>query len=167
MTVEHLRAVLAYDADTGAFTWRVAPPRSSLQAGAVAGCTRADRYVQIVARGVRHFAHRLAWEFSNGAIPPGYEIDHIDHNPSNNRLANLHLVTKAENRRNRAADSRNKSGVNGVHWSKSANAWEAQIRFNRVTRHLGHFKALEDAAAARKTAERSLGFHPNHGMSKA
>jgi hypothetical protein len=167
MNVDQLRALLTYDADTGAFTWRAAPPRSRLQAGAVAGCTRADRYVQIVVRGVRHFAHRLAWEFSHGAIPAEHEIDHIDHNPSNNTLANLRLVTKAENRRNRAADSRNKSGVNGVHWSRHANAWEAQIRSNRVSRHLGHFKNLEDAAAARKAAEQSLGFHPNHGMSQA
>lgn len=163
MNTDQLRSLLVYEPDTGEFTWRVSLPRSSRAAGDKAGCTRPDRYMQIVVRGVRYFAHRLAWEFSHGAIPQGSEIDHIDHNPSNNRLANLRLVTQAENRRNRAADSRNKSGVNGVHWSKSANAWSAQIRFNRTTKHLGYFKALKDAAAARKAAERRLAFHPNHG----
>lgn len=154
---------LAYDASTGAFTWLIDKRRGSIKAGSAAGCRRADGYVGITVCGRRHYAHRLAWEIERGPIPAGMEIDHIDHDPSNNRLANLRLVTKAENRRNRSADSRNTSGVNGVYWAEHANAWAAQIRFNRSGRHIGYFKSLSEAQAARKTSERELSFHPNHG----
>lgn len=163
MKIEALKQRLSYCADSGAFTWRIAPPRRGVPAGSPAGCTRSDGYVGIVVQQRRFYAHRLAWEFTHGAIPAGMEIDHIDHDPSNNRISNLRLVTKAENRRNRSADTRNKSGVNGIHWSKGAGAWAAQIRFNRRTRHLGYFKSLDEATAARKDAERALSFHPNHG----
>lgn len=44
--------------------------------------------------------HRLMWEIFNGPIPNGYEIDHIDRNPSNNALNNLRLVTHSENAKN-------------------------------------------------------------------
>lgn len=41
--------------------------------------------------------HRLVWSAFNGQIPQGYEINHIDENPSNNRLENLNLMTHKEN----------------------------------------------------------------------
>lgn len=163
MNIEALQQRLAYNPESGVFTWRIAPPRRGVVAGSSAGCRRADGYVGIVVQQRRFYAHRLAWEFTHGAIPAGMEIDHIDHDASNNRIENLRLVTKAENRRNRSADSRNKSGVNGVHWSAGAKAWSAQIRFNRLTRHIGYFKSLDEARMARKAAERDLSFHPNHG----
>lgn len=158
-----LRRQLSYDAATGVFTWLVDKRGSSARAGAPAGCRRTDGYVQIVIDGHRHFAHRLAWLMSAGPIPAGMEIDHIDHDPSNNRLKNLRLTTKSGNRKNRSRDTRNKSGVNGVFWAAHANAWAAQIRSERRTLHLGYFKNLSDAAAARKAAEHSLNFHANHG----
>lgn len=43
------------------------------------------------------YAHRLVWVATNGPIPGGKEINHIDGNKSNNRLSNLELVTKSEN----------------------------------------------------------------------
>lgn len=43
------------------------------------------------------FIHRIVWVTFNGRIPEGYEINHIDENPSNNRLDNLELVTHKEN----------------------------------------------------------------------
>ena len=41
--------------------------------------------------------HRLVWVAFNGVIPQGYQIDHIDNNPQNNRLQNLQLLTRSEN----------------------------------------------------------------------
>lgn len=43
------------------------------------------------------FAHRLVWVAVNGRIPDGLEINHIDGNKSNNRLANLELMTRGDN----------------------------------------------------------------------
>lgn len=42
--------------------------------------------------------HRLIWQYYHKQeIPKGYEIDHIDTNPSNNSISNLRLCTRKEN----------------------------------------------------------------------
>ena len=47
---------------------------------------------------VKHYmVHRLVWIAFNGQIPEGYEINHLDERPVNNRLENLSLVTHKEN----------------------------------------------------------------------
>jgi hypothetical protein len=43
--------------------------------------------------------HVIVWLCYNQSIPPDYEIDHIDGNKSNNNIANLRLLTNAENMR--------------------------------------------------------------------
>jgi len=43
------------------------------------------------------YVHRLVWESFIGIIPKGYELNHIDHDKSNNQLSNLELVTHSEN----------------------------------------------------------------------
>lgn len=40
--------------------------------------------------------HRDVWEHHNGPIPAGYEVHHIDHNPTNNAIENLALLSRAE-----------------------------------------------------------------------
>lgn len=44
-----------------------------------------------------YYVHRLVWEAFNGPVPNGYEVNHMDENPGNNRLDNLNLVTHKEN----------------------------------------------------------------------
>lgn len=41
--------------------------------------------------------HRLIWETFNGKIPKGMQVNHIDENPSNNKLDNLELTTPKDN----------------------------------------------------------------------
>ena len=45
----------------------------------------------------KYQVHRLVYEAFNGQIPEGYEINHLDERPVNNRLENLNLVTHKEN----------------------------------------------------------------------
>lgn len=53
----------------------------------------------------KHFlVHRMIWEAFNGEIPDGYDIDHLDGNPSNNALDNLEMVTHQENIKRRKMD---------------------------------------------------------------
>lgn len=166
MDVDRIRQLIAYDKDTGGFTWRCNRRSKVARAGAPAGNVRPDGYVRICIDRKFHYAHRLAWLLSVGAIPYGMEIDHIDHNPSNNRLSNLRLVTKTGNRKNRSRDSRNKSGANGVYWAPHANAWCAQVRSDRKAQHIGYFKSVAEAEQARRQAESKLNFHENHGALK-
>ena len=41
--------------------------------------------------------HRALWYLAYGAIPEGYEINHLDENKQNNRLSNLSLTSPVEN----------------------------------------------------------------------
>ena len=50
----------------------------------------------------RHvLCHRFIWECCNDIIPKGYEVDHVDRNKTNNKIANLRCITLQENRKNR------------------------------------------------------------------
>jgi len=43
--------------------------------------------------------HRFVWLCEKGEIPEGYDIHHIDHDPGNNDISNLELVTKSQHRK--------------------------------------------------------------------
>ena len=105
-------------------------------------------------------AHRVIWAMHYGAWPDG-EIDHIDHNRANNKVANLRIVTRSENNRNQPLRRDNRSGRVGV--VRAKNGWQAQIGFGGRHHILGKFPTFEEAAAAREAAEIKLGFHSNHG----
>lgn len=109
-------------------------------------------------------AHRVAWAMAYGRWPIN-QIDHINGDRSDNRLRNLREVTLVENSRNTKRPSTNTSGHIGVGYHKNVGKWFAHISVSRKMRHLGYFADKADAIAARLTAERELGFHPNHGRS--
>jgi hypothetical protein len=80
-------------------------------------------------------------------------VDHIDHDPSNNRRNNLRTCTRSNNNCNRRIDRRNKSGITGVFWSNCKNKWIATIGYNHKRIYLGGFHDINDAITARKNAE--------------
>lgn len=45
------------------------------------------------------YIHRLVWEAHVGAIPDGWQVDHLNGDITDNRLANLEAVTRQENMR--------------------------------------------------------------------
>lgn len=109
-------------------------------------------------------AHVVAWALTHGRWPDG-EIDHIDGNGLNNALCNLREVSHRENGRNIKRPVHNTSGHIGVSWSKTQRKWHAYIGDpkcgDRV--NIGMFGNKSDAVKARKAAQRTLGYHPNHG----
>lgn len=115
--------------------------------------------------GKTFLAHRLIWKMAYGADPN--VIDHIDGDPSNNRLSNLRSVRQTENTRNGRLSKNSTSGYNGVTFDKRRNKWVAVIMVDRKKIHLGQFDILEDAVKARGDANRLHGFHINHGKPRA
>lgn len=110
---------------------------------------------------VPYLAHRLIWKMVHGSDP--LNIDHIDGDPSNNRICNLRSVDVAENNRNQKMHSTNTSGVTGVCPTppsrRGRRRWEARIGKELI----GCFLTVEEATAARRKAEIQHGYHPNHG----
>ena len=177
-TPELLRQLLDYDPETGVLTWRERPV-SMFGAGSHGQESEAKRwnrknagkqvgspsqgYLRCGIGGIFILTHRIVWAITYGAWPDG-EIDHINHDRSDNRLVNLRLVTKTENNRNQRKQKNNTSGVTGVIWDKRAQMWRARIYRDGQWRHLGLFKDFEDASLARRAAETELGYHVNHGQ---
>lgn len=81
------------------------------------------------------------------------QVDHINHNKSDNRKYNLREATVTQNSMNKELLSQNTSGVTGVDWVQHINKWRARIKANGKEIHLGVFELFEDAVRARKEAE--------------
>lgn len=154
-----------YEPETGKLYWRISPSRS-VKSGGEAGRI-SDGYIRLRFKGREYFAHRVIWAILHPEdhISDGEEIDHIDHNRTNNRPENLRKVSGIDNRRNKTKDHRNTSGITGVGWHAYHKKWQAKISVDGVRVYLGLFLNLEDAVAARKAAEIKYGFHENHGKS--
>lgn len=142
-----LRDVLNYDPETGDFTWNSS--KGFRVKGAKAGTTCPRGYVSIGVGRKIHKAHRLAWLFVHGVWPSG-QIDHIDRNKSNNRIANLRDVAQSINQENRNdARADNKLSALGVSsWSDGRAGFRAQIKVRGKVQYIGTFETPEKAHAA-------------------
>jgi hypothetical protein len=144
-----LREVLNYDPETGVFAWKIR--KKGIIPGRTPGCITKHGHRLIRLDGVAYLAHRLAWLYVYGEWPTKDHIDHINHNPDDNRIANLRDVAVADNIRNRKGANKNcASGVLGVYQHKDK--WRARVMFNRKTIHLGTFSNIESAALAASKA---------------
>ncbi len=176
LTPEFMREALIYDPETGTLIWRVRPLHHFLDrrcqrmantkfAGKSAGTPRGkgeNSYLIFKINQQMVYTHRAAWAIHHG-VWPTENIDHINGQKHDNRIANLRDVSKLVNSQNSKMFSTNKSGVTGVCWCKRDLRWKAYIKRKNVAVHLGNFVHMDDAIEARKAAQAALGFHPNHG----
>lgn len=166
-SADWLAVRLDYDPESGALTWRHRPiedfPNEQTQrawngknAGKAAGTVSRYGYITINFRGSRYRAHRLVWLMSYRTWPVG-EIDHINGNGGDNRLANLRDVSHAANAQNRrTARSDSSTGVPGVF--REGKRWRARIWVEGKPRNLGTYECPELARHAYIEAKRQL--HP-------
>ena len=91
---------------------------------------------------------------SNGVVmarlimnaPDDMVVDHINHNPLDNRKCNLRLCTQQQNNWNRR--------VKGVHYNKVRNKWIAKININGQEKYLGQYDTEREAIIKRRMAEK-------------
>lgn len=121
-------------------------------AGKVAGWFHVPTGRQHIAiNAVVYKAHLLIWVWHKGFWPVA-DLDHRDLNRQNDRIGNLREATRSQNLGNRRKQANNTSGRKGVHWSKVAQKWQAQIQTDGTYRYLGLFEDKESAARAYRVA---------------
>ena len=116
---------------------------------------------RIMINGKRFLASRLAWFLYYGKWPEK-TVDHINGNPSDDRIDNLRLATDSEQQWNKGINRNNTSGVKGVSFNKRRNEaglspWEVYITVYYKRIHIGFFNDLEDAVNARREA--AMNYH--------
>lgn len=180
-STETLRQLLRYEPETGKLFWRerstewfkTKDPRGAEWARRCWNARFADREaVKCISHdgyGVTaifkqsYYAHRLIWKMETGVEPD--EIDHVDGDRLNNRMNNLRNVPPIKNNRNHKLRSDNTSGFQGV---RKLPHGSYQVRVSvggkRTSRS---FPTMEEAVAYKRSVERVLGYHPNHGRLSA
>jgi hypothetical protein len=143
---ERLRELLRYDPETGLFWWLVRTS-SRVNMGKPAGSADAYGYRCIGIDGRAYKGHRLAWLYVQG-VWPSKHIDHINGDPSDNRLINLREATNVQNGRNRGKNANTASGLKGVSGNASKGKWRSRIKTNGKIKHLGYFDCKFEAASA-------------------
>lgn len=155
-----VRELFHYDPDTGIFTRKVrlaqrhhAGDRGDflITAGNNAG------YRRVSFDSKRYMAHRVAWLYVHGTWP-AQDIDHINGDRGDNRIANLRDVPNEINRENmrRPRGAATTSGLLGVFLHKQSGRWRARIQVKKKGIHIGMFDTPEEAHQAYLEAKRKL-----------
>lgn len=111
--------------------------------------------------------HRAIYAMINGAWPE-YEIDHINGNPSDNRIENLRDVPHKLNMRNTKLRKNNRSGSIGVqHRPERNKPWIARCKVDGIPMVYESFYTKEEAEAVVAEFRAKNGFHENHGRKVA
>ena len=182
LTAEIVRDLLDYNPDTGDLFWKERPLKyfkkeidarkwnakwSDKKAFTYKTKDYRSKHVRIANKegsifGKRYLTHRIIWLHYYGCWPKD-QIDHINHDPTDNRIINLRDVTASENQRNRTLQKNNKVGHSGIYWDKESKKYRAQIHNGKHCKNLGNYDNLEEAIKARELANINYNFHPNHG----
>lgn len=140
--LEYIKQNYRYDPHTGLLWIKLS------KYSRVVGRSKSNsKHLQVGILGKMYSVHRIAWLLSYDSFP-SCEIDHIDRNPTNNKLTNLREASHQENKFNRTKYSTNTSGFKGVVWVKDKKKWRAGICLNSKFIFIGYFSSPEEASKA-------------------
>lgn len=152
MDQQTLKALVHYDPETGIFT----NLKNGKKNGKKMGGIDVTGYHIVCVKRKKYRAHRLAFLYMEGAIPPD-QVDHINGIRADNRWENLRHATHEENAKNQCRHS---------HCTRSIMGLKYQKRHKIGGRWLGERASFLDACALRKSAEIRYGYHEGHGKPK-
>lgn len=159
--VKRLHELLSYDPDTGDLFWKSYRNSQAIERQK-AGSINNYGYCVVGIDNKVYQAHRVIWAMYYGQWPDD-EIDHINRNRVDNRIANLRCVSGNINMKNKSKSKANSSGHTGVYKTKEGR-WMARICVDRKLLNLGTYESIEEAVAVRKRAVNKFKFHPTHGV---
>ncbi len=88
--------------------------------------------------------HRLCYFYMTGEWPVN-DIDHIDHNPSNNAWSNLRPASRRQNMQNNKGT--------GITHIKKTDRYIVRITIDGKLKHIGSYSTKDEALKARREAE--------------
>lgn len=155
-TAERVRELFEYDAELGVLRWRIRQGNRAKVGGIAGTRNKISGRMIVCVDGVQFLSYRVIWLHVYGAWPTG-EIDHIDGDPSNDRLENLRDVSarvNCENKRSARSDKRFGSSLGA--YPSDGGRWRAQIVVRGKAIHLGCFGTESEAHHAYIEAKRKL-----------
>lgn len=156
---KRIQELFDYDQETGYVINRVTRCPTALK-GDRAGTVGVKGYRQVYLSGTIYYEHRLVWFYVHGYWP--IQIDHINGDRSDNRLANLREVTQSQNNAN-SDRSKDASRLRGAYWIPERHKWRADIQIDGQTKYLGYFGTAEAAHSAYLAAAETIyGEHAYH-----
>ena len=121
--------------------------------GDIAGnLNKSTGYYDVRVDNKNHRQHRLIFLMFHKYLPR--LVDHIDGNPTNNRIENLREASKKENRWNCKPNKDTISGVKGVY--KDGSKWKALVNVDGVRYYLGMYESIQEAEAVVKVKYEEL-----------
>lgn len=121
----------------GELLWRIKAKRTVI--GKRAGTN--GLYWRVCIKGSIYAIHRLIWIYHYGDIPADKEIDHKNENKYDNRIENLRLSTRSQNKLNQCKKS-------GVNYNRVTNRYSAFITYNYDRMYIGTFQTRPEAEEA-------------------
>ena len=128
----------------GNLYWKVS--RKGVKPSKLAGTKHVSGHFQIEINHKIYRAHRLIFLMFYGYLPE--MVDHIDGNPSNNKIENLRAANNSTNQFNAKTRSTNLLGIKGIGFDKRRNRYRARIKVNGKELFCRYYKELEDAKNA-------------------
>ena len=171
--LSYLQECFNYDTDTGVLTWRERPAShfndtavrtrvancnrwNARHAGTIAGYVTRSGYRWLRLNGGQYQAHLVA--FKMGKSVELQQVNHLNGERDDNRLANLACETLVSKKRSKAIRKANKSGVTGVAYLPKCSKHKPWRASGELDGSLGYFPTLLDAACARLSWQNRDGF---------
>jgi len=114
-----------------------------MKQGSEVGTVDKGGYLKTLIKRKPYRLHRIIFMMHHGYLPKF--LDHIDGDPSNNRIENLRPATSSQNNLNRGKHKRNTSGYKGVTWVATNGKYSARIAIGDKRLFLGYFDDPKEA----------------------
>lgn len=150
--------------------WKKSRGNGILEGSSAGYLTKSGHWkVELLGRAAQ--VHRIIYQLTFGEIPELMVIDHINGNPSDNRVGNLRAVTKKINSRNRkrAINSGAKTGVYEVHefvanWVEGDKLRQKSFKYSEYGDEAFKMASEYRDAQIKRLNEMEYGYTEDHGV---
>ena len=113
--------------------------------GQEAGCFLPTGYKVVTIRDLcgQTYVHRIVFYLFNNYMPE--MVDHINNNPSDNRIENLRACNRSQNFMNKPAHKNSTTKHKNVYFNKRLNTFFVQIKADGKRMYVGGIKSIEEA----------------------